>query len=59
MLVHDGGSHQQIEDIAIMRVIPNVKVFIPSDTVAVEKLTRIFAQVYGPCYMRLTDQRHQ
>ena len=53
----DGGSHQQIEDIAIMRVIPNVKVFIPSDTVAVEKLTRIFAQVYGPCYMRLARSK--
>ncbi len=53
----DGGSHQQIEDIAIMRVIPNVKVFIPSDTVAVEKLTQIFAQVYGPCYMRLARSK--
>jgi transketolase len=53
----DGGSHQQIEDIAIMRVIPNVKVFIPSDTVAVEKLTRLFSQVYGPCYMRLARSK--
>jgi transketolase len=53
----DGGSHQQIEDIAIMRVIPNVKVFIPSDTVTVEKLVHLFAQVYGPCYMRLTRSK--
>lgn len=53
----DGGSHQQIEDIAIMRVIPNIKVFIPSDTVAVEQLTRIFSQVYGPCYMRLARSK--
>ena len=31
----DGGSHQTIEDIAIMRVIPNMKVLIPADAVAV------------------------
>ncbi len=53
----DGGSHQQIEDIAIMRVIPNVKVFIPSDTVAVEKLTELFVKEYGPCYMRLARSK--
>jgi len=35
----DGGSHQQIEDIAIMRVIPNFRVFIPADTISVSKLT--------------------
>ena len=34
----DGGSHQTIEDIAIMRVIPNFRVFIPADTIAVSKL---------------------
>lgn len=53
----DGGSHQQIEDIAIMRVIPNVKVFVPADTVSVEKLTQLFAQVHGPCYMRLARSK--
>ena len=53
----DGGSHQQIEDIAIMRVIPNIKVLIPADTVTVEKLTRLIAQLYGPFYMRLTRSK--
>jgi len=53
----DGGSHQQIEDIAIMRVIPNVKVFVPADTTSVEKLTQLFSQVYGPCYMRLARSK--
>ena len=53
----DGGSHQQIEDIAIMRVIPNVKVLIPSDTVAVSKLVWIISQVYGPFYMRLARSK--
>jgi transketolase len=49
----DGGSHQQIEDIAIMRVIPNFHVFIPSDTVSVSKLTDLMASNYGPYYMRM------
>ena len=49
----DGGSHQQIEDIAIMRVIPNFRVFIPADTFAVAKLTRLMASEYGPFYMRM------
>lgn len=50
----DGGSHQQIEDIAIMRAIPNFRVFIPADTFAVSKLTRLMANEYGPFYMRMT-----
>jgi len=49
----DGGSHQQIEDIAIMRVIPNMRVLLPADSVAVSKLTWIIAQQYGPFYMRM------
>lgn len=49
----DGGSHQQIEDIAIMRAIPNMRVLIPADAVAAEGLTRIMAAEYGPCYMRM------
>lgn len=49
----DGGSHQQIEDIAIMRAIPNFRVFIPADTFTVSKLTRLMANEYGPFYMRM------
>ncbi|MFQ6024939.1 MAG: transketolase family protein [Nitrosopumilaceae archaeon] len=49
----DGGSHQQIEDIAIMRAIPNIKVMIPADSIAVSKLTWIMSQTYGPFYMRM------
>lgn len=50
----DGGSHQQIEDIAIMRAIPNMSVLIPADSVSVSKLTWIMSQNYGPFYMRMT-----
>jgi transketolase len=50
----DGGSHQQVEDFAIMRSMPNMTVLVPADTVAVSKLTWIMSQRYGPHYMRLT-----
>ena len=53
----DGGSHQQIEDIAIMRVIPNFRVFIPADTVAVSKLIRLMSEQYGPFYMRMARSK--
>lgn len=49
----DGGSHQSIEDIALMREIPGMTVLNPADAVEAEKL--IFAAVkhYGPVYIRL------
>lgn len=50
----DGGSHQQLEDIAIMRAIPNIRVLIPADAISVSKLTWIISQQYGPFYMRMT-----
>ena len=53
----DGGSHQQIEDIAIMRTIPNFRVFIPADTIAVSKLTHLMANEYGPFYMRMARSK--
>lgn len=53
----DGGSHQQIEDIAIMRAIPHMSVLIPADTVAVGKLTWIISQKYGPFYMRMARSK--
>ncbi len=55
----DGGSHQQIEDIAIMRTIPNVTVLIPADGTAVTKLTWIMSQKYGPYYMRIARSKTQ
>ncbi|MDE1829928.1 MAG: transketolase family protein [Thaumarchaeota archaeon] len=53
----DGGSHQQIEDIAIMRSIPNIRVLIPADTVAVGKLISLISQLYGPFYMRMARSK--
>ena len=53
----DGGSHQQLEDIAIMRAMPNMRVVIPADSVTVSKLTWIIAQQYGPYYMRMARSK--
>src|ERR671919_2590479 len=47
----DGASHQQIEDLATMRAIPNMKVIVPGDAVAVKPLTKTFTQIRGPFYV--------
>lgn len=49
----DGSSHQSIEDIAIMRVIPNMKVVVPADGVETEQAVAALAEVPGPVYLRL------
>ncbi len=49
----DGASHQQIEDIASMRAIPNMRVIVPADAVAVKHLIKTIAHTPGPFYMRL------
>lgn len=49
----DGGSHQAIEDLALMRSIPGMVVLNPSDAVSTDKLLRQMAQIQGPVYMRL------
>ncbi len=48
----DGSTAQCLEDIAIMRVLPNMTVLCPVDTIEAKKATRWMAQNYGPCYMR-------
>lgn len=49
----DGASHQQLEDIANMRAIPNMRVIVPADAIAVKHLIRAIANTPGPFYMRL------
>lgn len=48
----DGGSHQAIEDIAIMRSLPGMVVVVPADDVEAEKVVHAAAQYYGPMYLR-------
>jgi transketolase len=50
----DGASHQQLEDIAIMRVIPKMKVVVPSDSVSVKSIVKAIADIHGPFYVRIT-----
>lgn len=49
----DGVSHQMIEDLALMRVLPNMKVFAPSDPYQVGKVAELMAENYGPMYTRI------
>lgn len=52
----DGATHQAVEDIATMTVIPNLKVFSPSDAIIVDKTIRALEKDYGPSYVRLGRQ---
>lgn len=52
----DGVTHQAIEDIAIMRAIPNVAVVVPSDPVVTAKVVHLAADFEGPMYVRLGRQ---
>jgi len=49
----DGASHQMIEDISLMRVLPNMTVLAPSDATQTRKLVELMAQKYGPMYARI------
>lgn len=49
----DGKTHQSIDDIALMRVLPNMKVFSPADYYETKKIVKAMAEIDGPCYIRL------
>ena len=49
----DGGSHQMLEDIALMRVLPGMRVLVPADYVAAKAAIRLAATTPGPFYVRL------
>ena len=49
----DGASHQMIEDIALMRVLPNMTVLAPSDATQTAKIVELMAENYGPMYARV------
>lgn len=48
----DGGSHQSVEDIALMRLIPGMTVVVPADAKEAEKAVYAVAEMQGPVYMR-------
>lgn len=49
----DGGSHAAIEDISLMRSVPNMTVIVPADGVETEKVIRKIVEYKGPVYVRL------
>lgn len=53
----DGATHQMLEDIALMRVIPNMVVIAPGDSVEAEKATRALAENGKPTYLRLAREK--
>jgi len=49
----DGATHQALEDVAITRVLPNLTVIVPCDSVEARKVTVAVGQTKGPVYFRL------
>lgn len=49
----DGGSHQMLEDVSLMRGLPGMRVLVPADYHAAKQAIRIAAQTPGPFYVRL------
>lgn len=48
----DGATHQMLEDVSLMRGLPNMKVFVPADAPQMEQIVKAIVEVPGPCYVR-------
>ena len=53
----DGGTHQALEDIALMRIIPNMDVISPCDAIEAKKTTFALAKSKHPAYLRLAREK--
>jgi transketolase len=53
----DGGTHQAVEDLALMRVIPRMVVISPCDAIEAKKATRLAALTETPVYIRLAREK--
>lgn len=53
----DGATHQAIEDVAIMRVMPNMKVVVPCDAIEAQKAVEAISKIWGPTYIRLQREK--
>lgn len=53
----DGATHQMLEDIALMRVLPHMTVVVPADALEAEKATHALAKHPGPAYLRLAREK--
>ncbi len=52
----DGKTHQSIDDIALMRVLPNMTVLSPVDAVETGKMVKAMAEISGPAYIRINRE---
>ncbi|MDO4328871.1 MAG: transketolase C-terminal domain-containing protein [Lachnospiraceae bacterium] len=52
-LGEDGGTHQAIEDIALMRVIPDMTVIVPCDANEAKRAVKAMTEMQGPAYLRM------
>ncbi|HTY39563.1 MAG TPA: transketolase C-terminal domain-containing protein, partial [Candidatus Paceibacterota bacterium] len=50
----DGATHQALEDIAIMRALPNMRIVVPCDAMEAKKATAAAAKIWGPMYLRFS-----
>ncbi len=53
----DGATHQALEDLALMRVLPNMIVISPADSIEARKATLAIAKLNKPCYLRLSRDK--
>ncbi len=53
----DGATHQMLEDITLMRVLPHMTVVVPADSIEAEKATKVLAAMKGPAYIRLARDK--
>lgn len=53
----DGATHQMLEDIALMRVLPHMRVIVPCDSLEAAKATLAIASSHGPAYLRLAREK--
>ncbi|MEA4854400.1 MAG: transketolase C-terminal domain-containing protein [Christensenella sp.] len=51
---NDGASHQCIEDMGVLRTLPNMTIIMPADYTSAKKLVAAAAEMYGPAYLRFT-----
>ena len=50
----DGATHQMVEDISMMRTLPNLQVFSPSDDIEARYIIKEISKINAPCYVRLS-----
>ncbi|OQB23551.1 MAG: 1-deoxy-D-xylulose-5-phosphate synthase [Firmicutes bacterium ADurb.Bin182] len=53
----DGATHQALEEISIMRCLPNMRVIVPADSIETRKAAMAAAEIYGPVYIRFGREK--